>query len=51
MTTASDEEIGEWMGLFILYRNRGKQALTKAEYDRFAVLTKKMSSLLQNIIV
>lgn len=49
MGSVTDNEIMEWMDLFLVYRNHGKATLTKAEYDRFAELTKKMSGLLRDI--
>jgi hypothetical protein len=46
----TDDEIAEWMPLFTVYRNRGKKALTDQDYERFKVLTKRMSNLLKNIV-
>jgi hypothetical protein len=41
----TDEEIEEWMTLFIMYRNHGKASLSADTYARFKVLTEKMSKL------
>lgn len=49
MVTATDNEITDWMCLFLIYRNHGKEALTKDEYDRFKILTKKMGDILKNV--
>lgn len=51
MVQPTDKEIDEWRTLFIMYRAHGRDFLSKEEYERFKVLTKKMSILLQNVIV
>jgi hypothetical protein len=48
MTQPTDKEIDEWRTLFIMYRSHGRDFLSKDEYERFKVLTQKMSVLLQS---
>lgn len=46
----TDDEIEQWMALFIMYRNHGKASLSADDYARFEILTKKMRGLLKDVI-